>query len=127
MAKLASKMKKPAQTVIDTPIIYSKTEIIAITMIQEYFSSKIGRKNKNIQPGPEKQYSYTKKECRSEKLCRMGYDIPNVHCPWRLQFISSHFEFNNIILFTEKLFDKMHGIPRTCYHNFCYHFEWIVL
>lgn len=29
-------------------------------MIQEYFSSKIGRKN-NIQPGPEKQYSYTKK------------------------------------------------------------------
>ena len=30
MAKLASKMKKPAQTVIDTPIIYSKTEIIAI-------------------------------------------------------------------------------------------------
>lgn len=31
-------------------------------MIQEYFSSKIGRKNKNIQPGPEKQYSYTKKK-----------------------------------------------------------------
>lgn len=31
-------------------------------MRQEYFSSKIGRKNKNIQPGPEKQYSYTKKK-----------------------------------------------------------------
>lgn len=55
-------MKKPAQTVIDTPIIYSKTNNSHnLTLIQEYFSSKIGRKNKNIQPGPEKQYSYTKK------------------------------------------------------------------
>ena len=31
--------------------------------MQVYFQSKIGRKNNNIQPGPEKQNSY-KKECR---------------------------------------------------------------
>ena len=30
--------------------------------MQEYFQPKIGRKNKNIQPGPEKQHSYKKKK-----------------------------------------------------------------
>ena len=29
-----------------------------LRIIQEYFQTKLGRKNKNIQPGPEKQHSY---------------------------------------------------------------------
>ena len=31
------------------------------TRIYEYFQPRVGRKNKNIQPGPEKQHSYKKK------------------------------------------------------------------
>ena len=32
-----------------------------LRIIQEYFQPKLGGKNKNIQPGPEKQHCYKKK------------------------------------------------------------------
>ena len=49
----------------DTPVNSKKKieKIIGynLRIIQEYFQSKIGqKKNKNIQPGPEKQHSYKK-------------------------------------------------------------------
>ena len=34
------------------------------------FSAQNRQKNKNIQPGPEKQYSYRKKECIPEEECK---------------------------------------------------------
>ena len=37
--------------------------------MQEYFQPKIGRKSKNIQPGPEKQHSYKKKKKKKKKEC----------------------------------------------------------
>ena len=40
-------------------VISHKLRIIRI--IQEYSQPKIGRKMKNVQPGPEKQHSYKKK------------------------------------------------------------------
>ena len=49
--------------------------------MQEYFQPKIGRKNKNIQPGPEKQHSYIyiyiyKKECISLEWKKKNYRLP---------------------------------------------------
>ena len=48
--------------------------------MQEYLQPKIGRKNKNIQPGPEKQHSYKKKkekkECISLEWKKKNYRLP---------------------------------------------------
>jgi len=62
--KLANKTKKRALTIIDTPI-HSETKIsfaIIEEKLKEYFQPKIDRKNRNIQPGQEKQHSYIKKK-----------------------------------------------------------------
>ena len=37
--------------------------MIQFLIIQEHFQPKIGRNIRKIQPGPEKQHSYIKKEC----------------------------------------------------------------
>ena len=81
-------------------------------IILEYFLSKIGRKIRIFSLCRKNNILIQKKECRPEKLSRMGYDIPNVHCAWRLQFISSHLKLI-IIVFTKKLLNIMCGIQRT--------------
>ena len=47
--------------------------MIQFLIIQEHFQPKIGRNIRKIQPGPEKQHSYIKKECMNlrEALCHV--------------------------------------------------------